>query len=103
MRPLAAPTQHTESLVEQFSRHWQSSTNNINLTLHSFRRFKTTHLLNLLFLEDEIAKLDYTAYQAGLTLGIDPMSSDRLGLKHSIRDLGPQDIAATVKEVPKQQ
>jgi hypothetical protein len=99
MVPLAAPTQRTESLVEQFSRHWRSSTNNNNITLHGFYRFKNAHLLNLRFLDDKIAKLDYTIYQAGLTLRLDQMSSDSLGLKHSMRDPGPQNIAtATTRE-----
>jgi hypothetical protein len=74
------------SLREQFRRHWQSSTDDNNLTLHGFRRFKTTHLLNLRFLEGEIAELDHTIYQAGLSLNLDPSAADRLGLKHSRRD-----------------
>jgi len=39
-----------------------ASTADNNLTLHGFRRFKTTYLLNLRFLEEEIAQMDYTLY-----------------------------------------
>lgn len=73
-------------MAAKFRKHWQSSTDDNNLTLHGFRRFKTTHLLNLRYLEDEIAELDHTIYQAGLSLGLSPSPSDRLGLKHSRRD-----------------
>lgn len=74
------------NIKRQFSAHWQFSTADNNLTLHGFRRFKTTHLLNLRFLEAEIAELDHAIYQAGLSLEIQPSATDRLGLKHSKRD-----------------
>ncbi|KAI2633152.1 hypothetical protein GGS26DRAFT_590748 [Hypomontagnella submonticulosa] len=76
----------SRSLKRQFSTHWQNSTADNNLTLHGFRRFKTTHLLNLRFLEAEIAELDHAVYQAGLRLDIPPSAQDRLKLKHSKRD-----------------
>ncbi|KAI1322077.1 hypothetical protein F5Y16DRAFT_413490 [Xylariaceae sp. FL0255] len=69
---------------------------NNNLTLHGFRRFKTTHLLNLRFLEDEIAELDHIIYQAGLTLDRDPSSPDRLGLQHSIKDKAVPPIGESI-------
>lgn len=75
-----------QNLKRQFSTHWQNSTADNNLTLHGFRRFKTTHLLNLRFLEAEIAELDHAVYQAGLSLDITPSVQDRLKLKHSKRD-----------------
>ncbi|KAH6714369.1 hypothetical protein BKA61DRAFT_424009, partial [Leptodontidium sp. MPI-SDFR-AT-0119] len=71
---------------EQFRAHWQSSTADSNLTLHGFCRFKTTHLLNLRFLESEIAELDHIIFQAGLSLGLSPSPEGRLGLKHGKRD-----------------
>ncbi|OTB01926.1 hypothetical protein M426DRAFT_323138 [Hypoxylon sp. CI-4A] len=76
----------SENLRDQFSSHWQNSTADNNLTLHGFRRFKTTHLLNLRFLEAEIAELDHVIYQAGFNLDIQPSAADRLGLKHGKRD-----------------
>jgi hypothetical protein len=57
-----------------------------NLTLYGFCRFKTTQLLNLWFLENEIADKDHTTYQAGLSLGLSPSPGDRLGLQHNKRD-----------------
>jgi hypothetical protein len=53
-----------------------ASTADNNLTLHGFRRFKTTHLLNLRYLEDEVAQMDHTLYQAGLSLNLSPSSAD---------------------------
>lgn len=82
----------SESLRQQFSVHWQTSTADNNLTLHGFRRFKTTHLLNLRFLEAEIAELDHVIYQAGLSLDIEPSAADRLGLKHSKKDKDTPDV-----------
>jgi hypothetical protein len=92
------PADTQEDLTEQFRKHWRSSTDDNNLTLHGFRRFKTSHLLNLRFLEDEVAKLDHIIYQAGLQLDIDPTSTDRLGLKQSRRDSNPPNISETVTQ-----
>lgn len=83
-------------LPAKFRKHWQTATDDNNLTLHGFRRFKTAHLLNLRFLEDEIAELDHTIYQAGLSLNIDDSPSDRLGLKHSRRDTTVPSIETTI-------
>lgn len=69
-----------------FLNAWTASTADKNTTLHSFRRFKTAHLLNLRFLEDEIAQMDYDLYQAGFSLELPISSCDRLGLKHGSRD-----------------
>jgi hypothetical protein len=69
-----------------FRKHWRTCTDDNNLTLHGFRRYKTAHLLNLRFLEDEISELDHQVYQAGLSLEIDPSPGNRLGLKHCKRD-----------------
>ncbi|KAF4837208.1 hypothetical protein CGCTS75_v001428 [Colletotrichum tropicale] len=74
------------SFLQQFRAHWKTSTVDDNVTLYGFRRFKTTHLLNLRFLESEIAQIDHAIYQAGLNSGVRPTPRDRLGLKSSIRD-----------------
>ena len=79
-------SQPPQSLAQEFAKLWHASTADSNITLYSFRRFKTTHLLNLRFLEAEIAELDHKIYQAGLSLNIEPSSIDRLGLKHCKRD-----------------
>jgi len=74
------------SSINAFRKCWIASTADNNLTLHGFRRFKTTQLLNLRFLENEIAEMDHMVYQAGLSLGLNPSPVDRLGLQHSKRD-----------------
>ncbi|RII22703.1 hypothetical protein CUC08_Gglean013421 [Alternaria sp. MG1] len=83
--PIHEPLGRTSS-VDAFRRCWVASTADNNLTLHGFRRFKTTQLLNLRFLENEIAEMDHIVYQAGLSLGLSPSPGDRLGLQHSKRD-----------------
>ncbi|KAI1485230.1 hypothetical protein F5X96DRAFT_660881 [Biscogniauxia mediterranea] len=93
---MESSTQYPQKEVQKFYQHWQNATDDNNLTLHGFRRFKTTHLLNLRFLEDEIAELDHTIYQAGLGLGLDISSTDRLGLKHSKKDDHVPDISETI-------
>ncbi len=85
-----------EKVAQRFRKHWQSATDDNNLTLHGFRRFKTTHLLNLRFLEDEIAELDHVIYQAGFSLGLDISSTDQLGLKHGKRDTNVPKIDVTI-------
>lgn len=69
-----------------FPQIWQRSTTDSNVSLHGFRRFKTSHLVNLRFMEEEIAKIDHKIYQAGLHLGLQPTPVDRLGLGTSKRD-----------------
>ena len=73
-------------MTDAFRKSWVASTADNNLTLHGFRRFKTTQLLNLRFLENEIVGMDHTIYQAGLSLGLSPSPADRLSLQHSKRD-----------------
>lgn len=86
------------SVESSFRKAWIASTADNNLTLHGFRRFKTTHLLNLRFLENEIAELDHVLYQAGLSLGVSPSSTDRLGLKHSKRDASIPKVSDIITE-----
>jgi hypothetical protein len=57
---LSSTMQHPErtDLLREFAKYWRTATDDHNETLHGFRRFKTTQLLNLRFLEDEIEELD---------------------------------------------
>jgi hypothetical protein len=87
---------HDNDITHVFRSCWVTSTADNNLTLHGFRRFKTTHLVNLRFLEAEIAKIDHTIYQAGLSLDLGPSSTDRLGLKHSKRNSNTPSINDTI-------
>jgi hypothetical protein len=86
----------TKPIPNAFLKCWSVSTADNNLTLHGFRRFKTTHLLNLRFLENEIADMDHIIYQAGFSLGLDPSSTDRLGLKHGKMDASVPNIEDTI-------
>lgn len=77
---------YPKGLAAQFPRHWEISTADSNLSLHGFRRFKTTHLLNLRYLEAEIAEIDHLIYQLGLNLDLEGCSGHRLGLQHCRKD-----------------
>ncbi|KFA82008.1 hypothetical protein S40288_11334 [Stachybotrys chartarum IBT 40288] len=79
-------TKEVNQTAELFRKLWPCVTDDHNLTLHGFRRFKTTHLLNLRFLEQDIAEVDRKIYQAGLSLGCEPASGDRLGLRNGTHD-----------------
>ncbi|KAF1932708.1 uncharacterized protein M421DRAFT_416321 [Didymella exigua CBS 183.55] len=87
-----------DDITSTFRKAWITSTADNNLTLHGFRRFKTTHLLNLRFLEDEIAEMDHVLYQAGLSLNLSPSSDDRLGLGHCRRDAKVAKIDETITQ-----
>ncbi|PVH69243.1 hypothetical protein DL98DRAFT_474033 [Cadophora sp. DSE1049] len=65
-------------------------------SVDAFRKCWTTQLLNLRFLENEIADMDHTIYQAGLSLGLSPSPGDRLGLQHSKRDADVPKINDTI-------
>jgi len=86
MATVAEPAQPPTNLVRDFVKLWRVSTADNNITLYGFRRFKTAHLVNLRFLEAEIAELDHKIYQAGLSLDSPLSPTDRLGLKNSKRD-----------------
>ena len=92
------PARRVNSFGEQFRELWPCVTADSNFTLHGFRRFRTSHLLNLRFLENEIAELDHIIYQAGLSLGNPLSSRDRLGLKHSKRDANVPTINESITE-----
>lgn len=87
--------QQSKSLREQFASHWEVGTADSNLTLHGFRRFKTTHLINLRYLEAEIAEMDHLFYQLGLSLNLETSSTDRLGINHCQKD----ETAPSIDEV----
>lgn len=53
---------------------------------NNISEIKTSHLLNLRFLEHETELLDRDIYQAGLKLGFPTSSTDRLGLERSVKD-----------------
>ncbi|RDA94041.1 hypothetical protein CP533_5304 [Ophiocordyceps camponoti-saundersi (nom. inval.)] len=89
----------SRSLSNQFPNIWQASTADSNLTLHGFRRFKTTHLLNLRYLESEIAEIDHLIYQIGLGLNIEPSKVDRLGLRQCKKE---KDVPCPEKALSKQ-
>lgn len=89
---------HEQSeMATMFRRFWCAATDDSRLTLFGFRRFRTTHLLNLRFLEDEILKIDHDIFQAGLQLDVPFTASDRLGLKHGRRDKGALTVESLVK------
>jgi hypothetical protein len=69
-----------------FEKVWALSTEDNNIALYGFRRFKTIHLMNLRLLEDEIDRIDHQIYQAGLKLTVGSAPADRLGLKHCKKD-----------------
>ena len=86
-------TRHTNSCDleaqkkdRNFRRTWYQATDDNQLTLFGFRRFRTAHLISLRFLEAEIDQVDHQIFQAGLSLGVRPGESDRLGLRQARRD-----------------
>ncbi|KAH8669113.1 hypothetical protein BX600DRAFT_435617 [Xylariales sp. PMI_506] len=83
---------------EVFQKAWTLSTEDQNITLYSFRRFKTSHLVNLRLLEHEIAQIDHQIYQTGLNLGIGTAPNDRLGLEHCKRDKSTLDVGDIIKD-----
>jgi hypothetical protein len=95
--PTITPTStDTKHATGTFRKCWIASTADNNLTLHGFRRFKTTHLVNLRLLESEITEMDHRIYQAGISLGVSPSSTDRLGLKHSKKDASVPNVEDTI-------
>lgn len=85
-------------LARDFRTHWSSSTDDNELSLFSYRRFRSSHLINLRFLEAEISKIDREIYQAGLQLGIDAERKDILGLRSATRDANVPSIEETITQ-----
>ncbi len=75
---------------------WRVTTDDNRLTLFSFRRFRTAHLLNLRFLEAEIDQIDHIIYQAGLKLDVPLAKEDRLGLRHGKKDVNALGAEETI-------
>jgi hypothetical protein len=71
-----------------FGKLWRRAVDDNYLTLYGFQRYRTSHLLNLRFLEAEINVLDRAIFQAGLSLDYVP-ALDRLGLKAAQKDATP--------------
>ncbi|TGO57574.1 hypothetical protein BCON_0064g00440 [Botryotinia convoluta] len=91
------PSQEHE-LAREFRTHWSTSTDDNELSLFSFRRFRSSHLINLRFLEEEIAKLDREIFQAGLQIGIDAERKDLLGLRLARKDSNVPPIEETITQ-----
>ena len=85
-------------MANLFRKLWPCVTDDNHLTLFGFRRFRTTHLMNLRFLEEEINKIDRQIYQAGLKLGIPPTKDDRLGSRYSKRDASAQGLEESINQ-----
>lgn len=72
--------------IAAFVKIWRIATADKNMTMHGFRRFKTSHLVNLRLLEHELEQLDREVFQAGMKLEAPISKIDRLGLGQSRRD-----------------
>lgn len=96
------PNTHAKPILgfhaKGFQKNWQAASADSDLALYGFRRFKTSHLLNLRFLEDEIAEIDHIIYQAGLTLGVDHAPANKLGLNYCKREANVPAISETITE-----
>lgn len=83
---------------ELFRKVWREITSNNHLTLFEFRKYQTTHLINLRFLKAKIDKIDHDLYQADLQLNQSfdrEHTIDRLDLKQAKKD----DKRVKMKEV----
>lgn len=102
--PVAEPTpcnvneSQDLAIAKLFHKLWRQATDDNYFTLYGFRRFRTAHLLNLRFLEEEIDKLDHQIFQAGMRLGYTPSATDRLGLRHAKRDVNAQGAEEIVNQ-----
>jgi len=97
--PLTPPQNTSKNPL--FEKVWAKSTEDNNIALYGFRRFKTSHLVNLRFLEEEIAKLDHDIYQIGLkSANRDVSGRDRLGFRFSKRDSNvPEETEFVIQEM----
>jgi hypothetical protein len=93
MRPQSSPLQHhspvpasPDDVSDAFAEVWQEATSDNTFTLHGFRRFRTSHLLNLRFLERELIEIDRKFFQAGLKLKQPDRPLNKLGLNHAKLD-----------------
>lgn len=93
-----SPCPESKDTAYLFRKLWPRATDDNRLTLFGFQRFRTSHLLNLRFLEDEIHKLDHQIYQAGLNLELPLTKDDRLGLRHGKRDANAQGMEKSISQ-----
>ena len=91
-------TQSDQKTAQSFRRHWCQATDDYNLTLYGFRRFRTAHLINLRFLEQEIDEIDHQIFQAGMKLNRSPSAIDRLGLRHGKRDVNARSVDEVINQ-----
>lgn len=92
----ATTSENSNETASDFRKLWQIAAADDNMTMYGFRRFKTSHLLNLRFLEHETELLDRDIYQAGLKLGFPTSSTDRLGLERSVKDENAKDASEVI-------
>lgn len=81
-----ATSERELGILAAFVKVWRIATADKNMTMHGFRRFKTSHLVNLRLLEHELEQLDREVFQAGMKLDAPISKIDRLGLGKSQRD-----------------
>ena len=86
----------TSDAMMMFRKAWRDAIDDNYLTLFGFRRFRTAHLINLRFLEQEIDKIDHQIYQAGLRFDNTHIALDRLALKQAKKDVNMGEIEDTI-------
>jgi hypothetical protein len=74
-----------EKAQTTFQQVWSTITDPDPQVLFGFRRFRTSHLLNLRCLEKEILEIDDRIFRAGLKLGDVHDCKDRLALAYAIQ------------------
>ena len=72
----------SEEMRASFREIWSDTISDHRLTLFGFRRYRTTHLVNLRYLELELEKISNVIFQAGMQLDQPPSDLDRLGLRY---------------------
>lgn len=79
-----------DDVQDMFRKIWPAVTDPNPLVLFGFRRFRTSHLLNLRILEEDILKIDHEVFQAGLHLGEPTRKGGRLALDRAEKDVVPE-------------
>jgi hypothetical protein len=85
-----------DDVQDMFRKVWPAVTDPNPLILFGFRRFRTSHLLNLRALEHDIMLLDHDIFQAGLQFGKETRKGERLALSHAGRDVVPEGASLPV-------
>lgn len=85
-------SQNSFNYILGFPDHWRSSTSLEEVSLFGFRRFRTSQLLNIRFLEDEISAIDREIYQAGLQLPPQYTSSSYENVRKDPNAAGPHEV-----------